>query len=450
MKTLTVKLKQHTPLIHFQHDQYGATLRASEVKPKLDRFLIEKSENGDFEEWKELFVGYSEKNEGVLREKFENNNFKALDYKIIIEPNEKIELNLNPREQWNQQKQKNMWVTDDFPLVLSNMGGKDTQEELVGFSMYSTVKMKFVSKHEELLEYISDWIDLFFAERNFGQRQDKGFGSFSVIEVDGKRKPYPKDDLSGTYYLKLVSNTIRQNMDGFTQLFGTIDFYWKTLKSGINYTRNGNYPQRYIKSFLWKYLDNNNHTWEKRKVKQNFNLLTNREVNENNNQASFARALLGCPDKFEYKNFGRVVFVNHNNQTGQKKDLISRIPSPIIFKPIYDEQTTVWRIYLIINDDPIVALCQRDDNLEFLFTCDNESMTMQIDPHAITLRELIKQYHDFLGKDVCDKAFQDEQQRDMFLQNNEIDDDRIKWFIPLNFNWRNILQNKWVEMYKIK
>ena len=28
MKTLKVTLKQHTPLIHFQHDQYGAILQA--------------------------------------------------------------------------------------------------------------------------------------------------------------------------------------------------------------------------------------------------------------------------------------------------------------------------------------------------------------------------------------------------------------------------------------
>ena len=46
MKTLTVTLKQHTPLIHFQHDQYGATLRASEVKPKLDRFIFSLLEEG--------------------------------------------------------------------------------------------------------------------------------------------------------------------------------------------------------------------------------------------------------------------------------------------------------------------------------------------------------------------------------------------------------------------
>ena len=49
MKKITVELMQHTPMIHFQvrydqnqtlREQRGATLRASEVKPKLDRYLL--------------------------------------------------------------------------------------------------------------------------------------------------------------------------------------------------------------------------------------------------------------------------------------------------------------------------------------------------------------------------------------------------------------------------
>lgn len=46
MKTPGIKcvysLEQETPLIHFQYDQAGACLRASEVKPQLDRFIIMK------------------------------------------------------------------------------------------------------------------------------------------------------------------------------------------------------------------------------------------------------------------------------------------------------------------------------------------------------------------------------------------------------------------------
>ena len=66
---LTFKLKQHTPIIHFQHDQYGATLRASELKPKLDKFLIEK-------------LGGEEKLRRDHSDWFINKEHSALDYKI--------------------------------------------------------------------------------------------------------------------------------------------------------------------------------------------------------------------------------------------------------------------------------------------------------------------------------------------------------------------------------
>ncbi len=36
---LTFKLKQHTPIIHFQHDHLGVTLRASDLKPRIDKYL---------------------------------------------------------------------------------------------------------------------------------------------------------------------------------------------------------------------------------------------------------------------------------------------------------------------------------------------------------------------------------------------------------------------------
>lgn len=41
VKTVII-LNQQSPILHFQHQQQGATLRASEVKPKLDRFIKEK------------------------------------------------------------------------------------------------------------------------------------------------------------------------------------------------------------------------------------------------------------------------------------------------------------------------------------------------------------------------------------------------------------------------
>lgn len=39
---LELDLKCHAPIIHFQPEEEGATLRASEVKPKFDRYLMKK------------------------------------------------------------------------------------------------------------------------------------------------------------------------------------------------------------------------------------------------------------------------------------------------------------------------------------------------------------------------------------------------------------------------
>ena len=44
--TKKYELKQHTMLLHFQ-DESDACLRASEVKPKLDRFIVKKLKGKD-------------------------------------------------------------------------------------------------------------------------------------------------------------------------------------------------------------------------------------------------------------------------------------------------------------------------------------------------------------------------------------------------------------------
>ena len=69
---LKVQLEAQSPIIHFQHDQAGATLRASEVKPKLDRFLLNKMEQetgkrvADFKEDNGYAVMFTDKEHNAL------------------------------------------------------------------------------------------------------------------------------------------------------------------------------------------------------------------------------------------------------------------------------------------------------------------------------------------------------------------------------------------------
>lgn len=57
-----ILLSQQTPMWHFQSDQEGCCLRATEVKPKLDSFLLKKD--------RETFS------------KYRLNDTNALDYKL--------------------------------------------------------------------------------------------------------------------------------------------------------------------------------------------------------------------------------------------------------------------------------------------------------------------------------------------------------------------------------
>ena len=138
MKTLKVTLKQHTPLIHFQHDQYGATLRASEVKPKLDKYIITTVFGNNFQKVKNYLKRSSNISDSDLETKF-NNGFRALDYQLKIVANEDqkldVMLNTKPKEVMEEQpngsrRQVTKYLTEDFPMLLSNMGGKEDFSEL--------------------------------------------------------------------------------------------------------------------------------------------------------------------------------------------------------------------------------------------------------------------------------------------------------------------------------
>ena len=48
MIQLKFKLDQHTPMLHFQPAQQGATLRATEVKPRFDKWLVRKAWSDDY------------------------------------------------------------------------------------------------------------------------------------------------------------------------------------------------------------------------------------------------------------------------------------------------------------------------------------------------------------------------------------------------------------------
>ena len=164
-------LKQHTPLIHFQHDQSGATLRATELKPKLDRFLIRKEkildDNGNVKkEYKRLFINNAKER-------------KALDYKINIKAIKNHSYKMHYETITNRGKRKK----NTFPEFFANIGLNSN----IYYTFADEIRIEVRSIHERILTIIENNFQKFIFVHNFGMRQSKGFGSFTLERIDGRK-----------------------------------------------------------------------------------------------------------------------------------------------------------------------------------------------------------------------------------------------------------------------
>jgi len=394
--TLTIKLKQHTPIIHFQHDQAGATLRATEVKAKLDKFLISK------------LLGFNEgnltknKNQALktMQQKYpswliggKKAKHLSLNYKIRIEANTR-DLNIKmPDARKKQKNDRTVEWSNSYPNFFGNMGIKD-KSNLKDLVYHNNVDLIIICLNPKLKQEINEIISEFFNYYNFGTRQNKGFGSFSVLE-ESNQITYPAELPYFQFDLEKKDGKAKKIQD----LFTVIQFYYQRLKSGINFCPKGS-PPVYHHSYLKLYLSQNTtYRWEKPWVKDK---LTSINVNLNGNEY-FARALLGLPYEFRFMSNPKI----RCNPNPSKKllpkysvnvqientdqDLIERIKSPIMFKPIISNDEV--RVYVIAKpfvDPPI--------NRNFKFSTKQKSNTLSTPPKEIDLADLIDKYHKHLGK----------------------------------------------------
>lgn len=292
MEVLKVSLKQHTPLLHFQPNEPGATLRASEVKPRLDRYIIEHEGNGPYDMVKDD-VKHRHANWFI-----DKKEIHALDYSLrIIVKDIATEVKLREKSaktKLNKETKKIevYYQLSNFPLVLSNMGGKTDKEKLANLSYtQQQVDLIFIvsdkkkdttnENTDNLLTVIEKHIVSFFAQNNFGQRNGKGFGSFLVTRINNKAVSVPTPSDCYIKYNYKGGHTEDRNFSDFLELFTVIDSYWK----------------KYLKMKSNKYTGN--------------------------------FQLTGISDR------------------RQKGDSEQRIPSLIVFKPIFKEREVC--IYILLN-----------------------------------------------------------------------------------------------------
>ena len=294
-------LKQHTPIIHFQSFQSGATLRASELKPKFDKFLLEQVSN--------------------LPVKINANGHRSLDYKVKIES--------------NGIKQEYLYKTY---IIKTERGNKKLKEGSYFGDFkaiqYDNIKIEFFSFDTSILNAIKEHFIDFINITNFGARQNKGFGSFEVIKKDNK--PINNDIKNSIlkYYPAIYTKHSKDPL--------------KTILEDYQLLKSGKSNPTYKKSLLFQYMCDNEIRWEKRMIKHYMKkdykdtfaqLKYEKEPitcdNENDNYTfQYIRGLLGIAEQIE---FLKVAPVNHKDKIVIKiksSNDIERFQSPITYKVI--------------------------------------------------------------------------------------------------------------------
>lgn len=428
MHKLTVTLKQHTPLIHFQHYQEGATLRASEVKPKLDRFILTKLGGGTYKDGveeaqkKDWLIGIKSTDE---RFAFEKDKQYALNYKLRFVINEEPKISIINEVKKDRsgeivyKRDSDLKDLYPYPLFFGNLD-KDIDDDF-DYKRFSLLndpfKMHVLSFNLTLLKYIDSDGQLFadfFAENNFGTRQSKGFGSFYVDKSDEK---YFKE-LKGKIFFKRAS----QN---YNELFSDINLFYNSLRGGINKKKldkskkdkAGNYKMEdvfYFKSLLFLYAKSLGLQWEKKTIKEIFfnispsysrfnrdtgskeyvlkyvDLTTQQEErikdSDNDDPLFFShenkkiiKDLFGLSSVESWQSYNRSIIYKteakelENGEFVKKEEKeqnIQRIPSPILLKIIKDEDK--YKIFVFIKREIEEKIKEKVLDKTFIISSDKD------------------------------------------------------------------------------
>jgi hypothetical protein len=293
-------------MIHFQHDEPGACLRASEVKPKLDRFVAKYLETRKIEVPKSWRI---------------SPEHDALKYQMQFraDSNSKKVIDLNRA---------------NFRYYFGNIGSEIAKKKGVLYSTpicmrISCVCTETVSPVDEpltLLELLSRLLGSFFKSHGFGTRNSKGFGAFSVIDETASNislRPF-----FSVYYGIKYPDECDVNVLKDIWVIGNM------MKSGFNFTFGD--PNDYYKGRIFRYFTIRGIGSDKAFIKQKV-LKRGSDSNRDSEEYSgyerfvFSRAMLGLPGTFEFR-------YNENTTTRSGKVEVShpnimRFKSPVLFRP---------------------------------------------------------------------------------------------------------------------
>ncbi|NVK64975.1 MAG: hypothetical protein HWE22_10330 [Flavobacteriales bacterium] len=320
---LTFQLKQHTPMIHFQGDQHGATLRATELKPKLDRFIIEQEELTEVRNEKQV-------PKSGFESWFISKDHLALNYRVKI----------NAGKVTSDEIKRDV---DKLPTFFANMGDEYKKSLKYLSKAEHEITLEFYARNEKLRNAISKHISGFLWLHNFGSRQSKGFGSF-LLQTD----EFQSTHFDVTFELDTTrirnapwtnNNSISsENWSLELDLFGALDIFYKSLRSGINRKGRGGVSKFYIKPAIFYFsMLELNQQWDKKSIKEYyFPRDLNKQKIEHNNSDILAfsddqptkvliKDLFGLSSKESWRSY--------SSEVKKSNSEIDRFTSPVLFKP---------------------------------------------------------------------------------------------------------------------
>lgn len=270
---LTYDLRAETPMIHFQAEQPGATLRATEVKPKLDKFILRKLGRENVP--KDWFISDTE----------------ALNYKLRF------------------RAQGEGRPMTPHKMFFGN-AGKNPGERDYTMSMQCDCQMQVLCFIPQLRDKIAELVEEFFICTNFGRMQNKGFGSFVIIDPQNKRLP-DKATIGRVLCESTGAKVCYCFGDGkqsTENIFNDIQLLYTVMKSGFNRMDHMRpRSEQYHRSYLFEYFHEENVGNEKAAMKRESvspavrHPENKRQIAEQNfEEYHYVRALLGIADHIEY------------------------------------------------------------------------------------------------------------------------------------------------------
>lgn len=358
---ITVQLKQYTPMLHFQAEESGACLRASEVKPRLDRFVLTwLSQNGV--DGIRLPYGWSDQ------------TYKDKKCEKPEKPLERISLRY--RMHFEAPKAPNGKETSSelHKLYFGNMGKKNDHEKMKSLFYAAPQTMTILclasgvidvkGQRMTLSAILRKLIPAFFALHNFGTRSNKGFGSFGVIAMDGEEiDSFTPEELAQFLPKEIPALYYLSNENSDTYL-NDIQALSVLMKGGVNLTHGNPKDLQFQRDAIRLYFGKNGGFRSEKAMIKKFILPEKDEDDaveklfsvqpvQKIDECRYVRGLLGITEGVEYRvderkdkktgvkvknnphsyRFGKVKIQGKDKDKTEKKPLIARFANPVLFKP---------------------------------------------------------------------------------------------------------------------